>query len=139
MQTLTKLATEIVTQGGLRNPTYSTITEYQREKLTAQSLKDLGAYAYEAITNAANLEKITQAAIEALEETDSRDRAVLERVIGQLVLEGVISECKKSVEDALDNAVTELALMRQFYDDSDYEYKRSTEPMRHSIYNHPEL
>lgn len=118
-QTLTQKAKDITTLGANRNPHYNNLTETQRDSLTATVMRDLGAYAYEQITNSDNIEKVAEKAIEALEEIHVKDRAVLEREIGKMVLEGILSTCKKPIEDALDEAVTSLAYLRQFPGDYD--------------------
>ncbi len=131
---LSKKARQIVTAD--HTSTFDNLNDYQKESLSASVMRELGSYAYEAITNASNLEKVAEAVMQALEEADMRDRAVLEKLIGKLVIDGAIEQCKKPINDVLDEELTNLSLTRQFYSDSRYEFR---DPMKLSIYNHPAL
>jgi hypothetical protein len=139
-QTLTQAAKEVATQSARSNPRYHNLNRTQLEKLTAYAMRDVGKYAYEYISDSCFIEDIAGTLINALETQDTEQRKELLIKLGELLIDGAIDQAKKPINDALDNAATELAVARQFYQELDYDYSREIgEPMRKAIYNHPEL
>lgn len=121
-QTLTQKAKELVTQGANRNPTFKTLTDTQREQLTATAMRDAGKYADEFVIESGFVDALAGTIINALEVNDSDDRKELLMKLGEILLEGAIEHAQKSIDDALDNAITELAISRQFYHEGDTDY-----------------
>jgi hypothetical protein len=115
MQTLLQDTIELVTIGADRHPTYNTLTEFQRERLTAAAIRDLpAAWKFDPIeavaTNPSFIDKIT----EALEEQNMLDRNVLLKELGEMLLQCAVKHCESDITDALDKAQIGLSLGRQF-------------------------
>jgi hypothetical protein len=122
-QTLTQQAHDIVTTGAFSNPHYHNLNDAQRQKLTAAAMRDAGADACEFISNSGFLDSIAGTLINALETQDADNHKELLIKLGELLIDAVVDEAKPVIRDAIDNAVTELAMMRQFHCD-DYEAER---------------
>jgi hypothetical protein len=139
MTTLLSQARAIVEQGCDRNINYNTLNDYQRDNLTALAIQDL-AHPEEAIESVILDANFIKKIIETLQEQHLADRNVLLKELGQMLLDGATISCKEAVTDALDESVTELAVMRQFYDEcGEYDYRNNRDVMKRAIYNHPEL
>lgn len=139
MTTLLTQAKQIVEVGADRNISYKTLNDYQRDNLTALAIQDL-AHPEEAIESVILDKAFINKIIEALQEQHFADRNVLMKEIGEMLLEGAKAHCKPTVEDAIDESVTQLAVMRQFYDEcGEYDYRNNRDSMKRAIYNHPEL
>lgn len=116
------------------------LSETQLARLTAANMRGLGKYAYELITNSDMLDAIAGKAIIALETTDAEQRKELLMAIGEMVLQGATEESLKAIDDCIDDAITNLAINRQFHDELEHAYRREHgDPMKRAIYNHPEL
>lgn len=122
-KTLLQAAKEVVELGSNRNPTYKRLNTIQRQQLAATAMRDAGKYAYEFITEAGLLEALAGTLINTLEAKDSDHRKELLIKLGEILMDSAVEHAQKPVDDALDSAITELAIMRQFYDDS-YEVQR---------------
>jgi hypothetical protein len=139
-QTLLQATKEIIELGSNRNPTYKKLTITQREQLAATAMRDAGKLAYEFITEAGLLEALAGTLINTLEAKDAGHRKELLIKLGEMLIDSATEYAQKPIDDALDNAITELAVMRQFYNEcGEYDYKNNCDPMRAAIYNHPEL
>lgn len=139
-QTLAQQARNIVTMGTDRSPTYKTLNTSQREILTAAAMRDAGKHAYEFISNSGFLDSLAGTLINALETKDADVRKELLIKLGEILIDGAVEESQKPIDDALDSAVTELAVNRQFYDDGEHDYKHVySDPMNRAIYNSPNL
>lgn len=139
MTTLLTQAKLIVEVGCDRNISYNTLNDYQRDNLTALAIQDL-AHPEEAIESVILDASFITKIKEALQEQHIADRNVLLKELGEMLLEGATAHCKEAVEDAIDESVTQLAVMRQFYDEAgEYDYKNNRDAMKRAIYNHPEL
>jgi hypothetical protein len=116
-QTLSQQVKEVVTTAIDQNPRYRNLNDTQRQKLTAAVMRDAGEYAYELITNSGFIDSIAGTLINALETQDVDDRKELLIKLGELLIDAAVDESKKPISNALDSAVTELAMTRQFYRD----------------------
>lgn len=139
MTTLLTEAKQIVEVGADRNISYKTLNDYQRDNLTALAIEEL-AHPEEAIESVILDASFITKIKEALQEQHFADRNVLMKELGEMLLEGAKAHCKKDIEDAIDESVTQLAVMRQFYDEAgEYDYRNNRDSMKREIYNHPEL
>lgn len=81
-------------------------------------MRDAGKHAYEFITNSGFLDGLAGQLIIALETKDLDDRKELLIKLGQILIEGAIEESHALIDQNLDNAITELAVTRQFYSET---------------------
>jgi hypothetical protein len=112
---------ELISFGSDRALEYRTLTSAQRDELTAAAIRDLGNHAHEATDEVVISAEFAKKLIEAIQEQHVKDKAVLCKELGEMLLKGAEEYCKTSIEDALDNAITNLAVKRQFWDDSQYD------------------
>lgn len=126
--TLTQKARDIVELSAKRNPYYEDLTETQRNNLTAAAMRDAGAYAYEFINESTFTDEIGATLINYYEATDEETRKELKEKIADLLINGTMEYGKSIVSEALDEAVTSLAVIRQFPGDyDDYTAQRMLE------------
>jgi hypothetical protein len=123
METLLSKAKEIIQQGADRNINYKTLNDYQTDTLTALAIRET-AHPEECIEAVILNKAFYTKLIEALQEQHIADKNILLKEIGEMLLEGAKAHCKEAVEDAIDESFTQLAVMRQFYDDSSIDYWR---------------
>lgn len=138
--TLTQSARELVDIGSDRNPRFKTLNTAQRERLAATAMRDAGKLAYEFITEAGFIESLAGTLINTLETTDVELRKELLIKMGEILVDSATEYAQPTVDEALDSAITELAITRQFYNEKgEYDYRNNCDPMRRAIYNHPAL
>lgn len=90
------------------------LNEFQREKLAAAAMRDMGDSAYEAVTNPKTLDDITGKLILALEASPTDRKEILQE-IGELLVKGALEETKSTIEHAIDDELMRLSMARQFY------------------------
>lgn len=139
MENFTDQTNLIVELNAERNISYDTLNDYQRNHLTALHLKEMKQK--EESLEALMVDPELYAKIfDVLQEKHFADRNILLKELGELVVDHVKQYCKKNIVKELDKDLTQLAIRRQFYNqDGEYDYSKNLDPMKHPLYNHPEL
>jgi hypothetical protein len=114
-QTLAQQVQEIVElSDDPRHLNAKNLADCQKERLTATYLRQLGKYAYEAISESGLSDRLACLVISLFEETDYQERKEIEKEIIEAVTEHVIDYASKPIDECIDDELTFLQSLRQF-------------------------
>jgi hypothetical protein len=124
---LNELASYLIATSIERNPRFENLNYNQKDILIATAISDMQPDRVPVIcgVEVGNTEAIDDVVcsahfisklMDAIKEQNTGDRRVLARELGEMIIEGAIKHCKPKVDEALDNAISQLTIKRQFND-----------------------
>ena len=139
METFADQANLIVELNAERNVNYDNLNDYQRNHLTALYIKSM-KHKEEALEDLMVNPEFYAKIFDTLVEQHFADHNILLKELGELVVNHIKQYCKKYIEKEINKDLSQLAIKRQFYNqDGEYDHSKNLDPMKHPLYNHPDL